>query len=371
MNVTFAHSGLPTAIRPFDLIDLLWRVRGLLGLQDVHIAYLRHLFLSVRSEDFQRGRICAAWTSPGKLADELQVSPRQLNRVEARLEEVGLILRSWGANRRRFGYRDQDGRIVAAGGINLGPIIERVDELFDLLRIKESEEQNLRLGRKRANVLIKAIRGLDDEVALAAARAILPRLRPAEIRQSDRLNEVIEALSAILADFTTPPSQTSGPSQSDNTDRPNTTEKTKIKKCIPPAATRPPVKTSPIQIVALATERFREIITLYQKGLAADTSRGPGWDSICMAARELSLSHGVSGLGWCKICNTLGQARAALAITIIDRNSQREGRWKVENVAGALLGMVKAETAGRATLDSLAGEALRALERKKVPNGLA
>lgn len=366
MSVTFAHSGLPASVRPFDLVDLLWKLRSILGLQDVHVTYLRHMIRNVRAEDFLRGRICAVWTSPGKLADELQVSPRQLNRIEARLEEVGLILRCWGPNRRRFGVRAEDGRIVVAGGINLGPLVNRVGDLIDLLKVQRTEEKSLREAGDRANSMIKAIRGLDDADALEAARRIFPRLRPSEVRRVGRLQEIINALAAVLASFTARPGQTPTPTRSDNFDRPSTDQDSNIKTCTAPRpAATPPVRATPRQVVTLASDRFKEIIDLYEEGLATSDAHEPNWRSLCMAARELAQMHGISGYDWGQVCDTLGPQRAALALTVIDRNSEREGRWRVENVAGTLMGMVRAEAMGRAVLESLVGEALRSLSSEE------
>lgn len=362
-RVTFAHSGLPSAVKPFDLPDLVSKLRGLIGLQDDDVAYLRHAIRSVRSDDFLSGRVCAFWTSPGKLADELQVSPRQLNRIETRLEACGLIARTWGANRRRFGWRGDDGTITAAGGINLGPLIDRVDELVGLLRARKADEKRLMELRGRARNLIKAIRALDDEAALEAARAVFPRLRPAELGDSDRLNQVIDALAAVLEDFTAAPGRTPQPAASDIPDRPVTIEEETIRTCT--LQTRPasaPTRTSPTQVLALASQRFRRIIALYLAG-TGDGRGSPDWRCICLAARDLALQHGVSGGDWRAICDRLGEERAALALTIADRNADRAGRWKVENVAGTLVGLARAEAMGRALLESLVGEAIRSLDQ--------
>ena len=166
MSVTLSHAGLPTTMRPFSLLDMVAKLRKSLRLRDEDITYLRYIATFLRAEDFQVGRICATWVSAGKLADELHVSRRQLARIEKRLEDRGLIRRTWPPKGHRFGQRDSSGKIVFAGGVNLAPLVDRVTELLEALRVAEDEGRRLKDARQKANELIRAIRSLGDPEAL-------------------------------------------------------------------------------------------------------------------------------------------------------------------------------------------------------------
>lgn len=96
------------------------------------------------------------------------------------MESRGLVLRTASKGGRRFGRRGPDDSIVVAGGINLGPLIEKAGDLVRHIRHEALETARLREHRDRANDLIKAIRALDAQEALEAARATFPRLRPSE-----------------------------------------------------------------------------------------------------------------------------------------------------------------------------------------------
>lgn len=56
MSATYTHQGLPEGVKPFDLPDMLEKLRMRLGLRDEDIAYIRYLLRKVRAADFQPGR---------------------------------------------------------------------------------------------------------------------------------------------------------------------------------------------------------------------------------------------------------------------------------------------------------------------------
>ncbi|MFN4128985.1 MAG: hypothetical protein ACK4GC_04105 [Paracoccaceae bacterium] len=70
MSTILTHGGLPANVRPFDLADILAKLRTQLGLRDEDISYVRWALRKVQRDDFQPGRICAIWTSVARLADE-------------------------------------------------------------------------------------------------------------------------------------------------------------------------------------------------------------------------------------------------------------------------------------------------------------
>lgn len=356
MSVSLSHSGLPGTVRPFDLPDLLAKLRSSLGLRDEDVAYIRYVIAHLRSEDFRPGQICAVWMSAGTLSDALQINLRRLTRIETRLEERGLIARTWRRNGRRFGRRDASGRITCAGGVNLGPLVDRVSNLLDAVRAAEANRLELKEARHRANDLIRAIRALDDADALDAARAVFPRLRPSELGSAERLAEVIDALGAVLDDFASASGRSPETAGSDSSARPCTDREPITRTCTEPL----PVRTSPRQVWTLASERMRALVRVYADGLGCDE---PDWRCLDHAAHELARSYGLSGRDWSEACDRLGTERAVLCILVADRNRDRPGRWQVRDVAGAFIGLTRQEAMGRALLEELVSEAIRSLGR--------
>ncbi|VDC28631.1 helix-turn-helix domain-containing protein [Pseudogemmobacter humi] len=355
MSLTLTHGGLPVGVRPFDLADIVGKLRQCLGLRDEDICYLRYALRHLKAQDFEPGRICSIWTSVTRLADELGLSVRQINRIETRLAERALIFRATMRNGRRFGRRSPDGRIICASGINLAPLIDRASDLLRLVQQEAVEALELRAARNRANDLICQIRQLDAPEALDAARAIFPRLRPSELRSRDRLAEVIEALSAVLADFSVPSGRTVEVAPSDSLVRPDTKEEKIIETCRASEHARlGPPTTSPEQVMLLAGPEFRDVIGLYAEGLSP--GKPPSWRALTLAARDRAMMIGISGAQWATSCDLFGETRSVLCLLIADRNAGRIGRYRVRDTAAAFIGMAKAEARGKAVLASLIGE---------------
>lgn len=365
MSATLAHSGLPASCKPFDLIDLVGQLRSDLNLRDEDVAYLRSAFYSVRAGDFQAGRICAFWTGAGKLADSLGVSPRHLSRIEDRLSKRGLIQRTWQRNGRRFGQRDPNGRIIFAGGVNLGPLIDMLPRLLSMVTSAKAARNTIEQLRNAANVLIKKIRSTGEAAALLAAREAFPRLRPSEIANADKLREINEALEAVLSDFCPESGRTSGGAVSDSSVRPTTEEKKNIKICTDegPRQIRP-IATTPRQVWLLASDEFRDCLKIYAAGLGAGKAPGSDWHSICFAARDFASTRGVHADEWLTACNALGAERTALCLAIVDHNARRQDRWQVKNIRSAFSGIVAREVDGQSPLHRLCQERFRYLNRR-------
>lgn len=355
MSVTYTHHGLPEGLKPFDLPDMLEKLRTRLGLRDEDITYIRYLLRKVRGADFQPGRICAVWETVATQSADLGFNVRRITRIARRLETRGLLLRTACKGGRRFGRRGADGKIIVAGGINLGPLVEQAGNLLRLIQHQAQDSERLRNDRERANDVIRAIRGLGAEPALQAARDVFPRLRPSEVNDTDRLAEIIEALEAVLADFSDVSGRTIEVAGSDTSGRPNTNQVNKTKTCT--ATKRPidqPPRTTPAQVALLATRELREIVELYWN--AQDRGGQLSWGSVLSAARERAHQLGISGALWQQQCDLLGAQRTTLCLVVADRNAERTDDYQVRNVAQAFAGMTRHEARKGGIIDSLLGE---------------
>ena len=353
MSTILAHSGLPAGMSPFDLLDILQKLRGRLGLRDEDLAYLRCAFRLVRSDDFAPGRICGYWERVAGLSDRLGFNVRRITRIETRLEACGLILRTAAANGKRFGHRAEDGRILSVGGINFAPMIERAREFLAWHRSMAIGAERLREARLHANNLIRHVRSLDAPKALEAAREVFPRLRPSEIQDGERLAAIIDALEAIITEFSIAPRQTVEVAPSDSSVRPNTDPKKKIETCRPQAA----VRITPAQLLALAGDDLREAIAIYAE--AAGEARFPSLSTIVLAARERAQMLGISGMDWDVAREQLGELRTVLCLLVADRNSGRQGRFAVRKPAAAFIGLARKTTRGDAAITALLAELKR------------
>jgi hypothetical protein len=359
-RLRLTHAGLPEGIKPFDLPDLLHFLRSLYGLRDEDICYLRLIFRKLRREDFHDGRICAIWDSVANLAIEMGVCTRRIQRIETRLQNAGLIVKTTTSNGRRFGRRAPDGKIILASGVNLAPLIDLAPSLIAARSDQLLKAETVKSYRRTVQDLIADIRCMNAKDALDAARATLPRLRPSEVSDPGRLLQIIDALTAILADFSTPPGQTVDVAPSDSLGRPYTKIDMNIETCT--RAERrsehvEPARTNPDQIIMIASPEFRDMIELYRAGISPfEKATLP---VMIKAARELAQIHGVTGAEWSKAVGMIGEDRAAICIALADRNATRSDGFKVRNVAGCFIGMVRKETQGAAVAATLTAELLR------------
>jgi len=320
------HDGLPEGIRPLGITDMLEPLRGQLGLRDEDLAYLRAMFRKLRRDDFAPGRICAVWESVTHIADQLGLLTRQINRIEQRLIRADLIAKTSSGNGFRFGRRRTDGVIEIAAGINFAPLINRMPDIIAYHRSAMVAADQLKTSRRTAADLIAEIRALNADEALRAARTALPRLRPSEINDLKKIETVIDALEAILADFSNTNGQTSEAARSDTLDRPFTKTVINTKTCTKAENEERPsrnVRTTPAQVHELASEQFAEILTMYQDGI--EPGQAMSWRVVCKAAGDFAQTHGISGADWANCCRQLGQERASLCLLLADRNAQRTG----------------------------------------------
>lgn len=362
--VTLKHGGLPEDMRPFQIIDLVSNLRKQLGLSHTEIAYLRLAITKVRRDDFLPGRICAFWLSAQHISEALQISLRQLTRIEATLEAKGLIARTWQSKRRRFGRRDADGRIVSAGGVNLGPLVDQAKDLIVAQQTASQEKEDLKDASSQAAHLIRAIRALANEEALEAAKAILPRLRSSEVTSIKRMQEVISALSAVYESFEDDLGQTEMTAASDKYVRPITNDNINNKKSTSSAPRSKTQAITPMQVRLLASTRFGSAINFYSKGLNCTEA---DWQCIALAARDIAAQHGLSARSWEEACSRLGVHRTILCLLIVDRNHDLSDRWKVRDVAKAFKGLTHKEALGQDLLEKLLGQARRSLRQCKEP----
>jgi hypothetical protein len=81
-----------------------------------------------------------------------------------------------------------------------------------------------------------------------------------------------------------------------------------------------------------------------------------------MAAGDRAHQLGISVGVWQRQCAILGADRAALCLIIADRNSERLDGYRVRDVAGAFVGMGRAQARQGAVITSLLGELIGSVE---------
>jgi hypothetical protein len=357
MSVRLVHGGLPSDISPYQLKRFLKRARVSLGLSKGAIEYLVFAIDNCQASDFAQGRICAIWHSLERLAQTFGLSKRQVGRIEAELVDAGLIRRTYPERKSRSGERI-DGVIKRAAGINLAPLIEQAEYVRSLVsRQMQTDEDHKRL-RQHIQGLFRQIRELGNADADEAATSILPRRRPTELTDIARMQEVAEALEAVLSDFSMDCGRSEMTVESDESVRLNTNKekKNKTRMAEKPMAERR-LNTSPTHARLLAGPQLAEYIDLYACG------GRPDWQVIIRAAHDRAYELGVSSRLWRTRCEQIGQAKTALCLIVADRNSQRTGPFGRNSAAASFAGLARQEAKRIAVLDGLVGELTSTLIR--------
>ncbi|MBQ2262422.1 MAG: hypothetical protein II336_13745 [Loktanella sp.] len=355
MSATLTHRGLPADITPYRLKHLLQQSRTALGLSTGAVRYLAFAIENCQPADFQNGRICAIWHSLERLANIFGMSRRQIGRIEAELVDAGLIRRTYPERKSRSGDRSE-GLIKRAAGINLAPLIEQAEYIRLLVSRQMRADEDQKRLREHIQGLFRQIRALENDVADEAATSILPRRRPVELTDIGKMQEIAEALEAVLSDFSTGVSQPEMSVRSDKNVRLITNKEKKHKTRMAEKLKEVGrLNTSPAHARLLAGTQLGEYIDLYACGAP------PDWLSITRAAHDRAHELGISSRVWRERCVQIGEQRTALCLIVADRNTQRTSAYAVKNPAAAFAGLASKEVREVAVLDRLIGELTSAL----------
>ena len=219
-------AGLPPGAGRFDIVNLLRR-EGVAAAAGWRRGLVEHLALLVRHTydgDWLSGGRPVVWLSVRAAAEALGISECQVRRNERALMELGAIAWRDAANYRRYGWRDADGRIAQAFGLDLSPaaaLLDRIAALDAQLAAERAERRKLRAelaaARRHArDGLLQAVS--DGLIDGAAAEALVEEIRAGALRSDtaplDAMRGRIAAAERILgllrslADGSEPPAGT-------------------------------------------------------------------------------------------------------------------------------------------------------------------
>lgn len=356
MNRLIAHAGLPTGFRRYDLLKLINPLMKQLGLRSDDLRYLHYHIGRTLASDFAPGQICMTWVGVDKIAADLGLNVRTINRIENRLEDAGIIRRVLSSHRKRFGKRNSDKKIISCCGIDLGPLITRAPQLREMLLEKQQVFSQMCTLKDNCKDLLKRIRALNNAVALKAAAELLPRLRPSEVGCLQKLKTIYAGLQDLIAKFETLARQTARTAAPDNSDRRIIAQEDISLSCSRPVKSKSPRKkpsVSPSMIRKLMRTELRDAVDLYASG-NGESPNQPSWNTLVLAARDIAANEGIRFALWEKNALKLGNEYAVLAFAIIHRNAERaDSKWFVESIPAAFTGIVRLGEEGRSVIDRL------------------
>ncbi|WP_317152404.1 replication initiation protein RepC [Sphingopyxis indica] len=315
------------------------------------IALMRHYVLRTSDEDYLEGRICAVWAQVCRTARVLNLSPRSINYAERELETAGFLVRSTGNNGSRSGDRC-NGRITWAAGANLGPLIQRYQELLGKAQAMRLRNRAIDQCKAEIRQINRAIRKSEVAEAKTLAADILPDGRTARINDLERLEDIKTALAAVLVELEPCPGARKTSDRSEENCAPDIPPEESSKICSGSAAAPPSYdRITPRLAAVLATDEYRSVLDMYG---------GVNWPAIVETSFQMALQMGVDQRTWQTACARLGRERAALCIIIIQRNAVLDvsHRYHVKRPNGCLAGMVESSLRGQMNLAGLVGAIL-------------
>ena len=150
--------GLLPQTNRFTVVRLLRQIGRDFGWTGRLIDHLELLISHSQEDDWRGGNRPLVWLSLQETAFRLNISKRQARRNENALLSLGAIAFQDSANCRRFGYRDEEGRIVEAYGLDLSPCAELIPRLTLALEQAVANREKYLILRRRISATRRRIR---------------------------------------------------------------------------------------------------------------------------------------------------------------------------------------------------------------------
>jgi len=157
--------GLEEDTNRYDLLLLVKRVGKSAGFTSRMIELLDYYMAFTRDIDWQEGHSPLVYQSLSKTALDLDVSERQIQKLEKALFEVGALTWHDSGNHRRYGQRCEDtGEILYAYGVDLTPLAYLKETLEQQLAKKKAEKAAWMENKRQISWYRRQIRAMMAEL---------------------------------------------------------------------------------------------------------------------------------------------------------------------------------------------------------------
>lgn len=138
------------------------RVGAHLGLKPADMMLLDTLGAFSEHHDWEAGRRPIVWPSNTRLMEQTGTSLSALKRHMRRLSSAGLITFKDSSNGKRWGKRDETGKIKEAYGIDLSPLSARAIEFEELYTELQLQRERVKFLKRQITIFRRRIRSLID-----------------------------------------------------------------------------------------------------------------------------------------------------------------------------------------------------------------
>jgi replication initiation protein RepC len=362
-----AFAGLPrSTAKPFEILATFEQALPYLGLPPLTQRLVGFLVRQTKPQDWEEGSRPIAWPSNIRLQDLLGVSPQRVKMMIRQLCEAGIFVMRDHPQGKRFGRRDQQGRIIEAYGFDLSRLAQRQDEFKQIAKEAEIERKRMKDLRKRKTQAKQGIAQATDELGrqgdssedldqLMQEAAELVKAGNACTHSAD-LAMIVKALETRQATVenrlrqfikpveTYPEGQPELPHNTSTSLKANQISDTVIASEESSRAEAKPLKAEAPQ----EAKRHPERLDITPHGLVELAPRlspymparsdARDWPAIVEAALWLSSEMGINRTLWARACQVMGREYAAVALALV---STRPASHFTSSPGGYFGGMVK------------------------------
>ena len=370
--------------KPLRFLAAFQEAEPYLGLPPQAFKLIAWLVKMTQPQDWEAGSRPIVWPSALRQQEFLGLTPSAVKTLNRILFEAGIFVLRDSPTGKRYGRRDDQGRIIEAYGFDLSPLAFRADEFIRLAAEARAERERMQGLKRRATCARRAIAQIGETLAaigplpcdwpqLAAETAgLVAAIRKA--RTSDDLALIVKGLEgrkaqaeawgkqasqavhtnpagpvdrphAITTNSPVYPSDTvvaaeesSRGEDSPQSQQPLAEIEAEPVKETPPPIPEPPAKVQPAELLQLAPRLADHVAQPY-----------PEWRDIVDAAGDgLRVDLGVSPSLWGEACVAVGRQRAAIALAVV---STKPREHFTRGAGGYFAAMIKRAKTGELHLD--------------------
>jgi replication initiation protein RepC len=158
-------TGLPRGTaKPFALLAAFQQAEPYLGLPVHAYKLVSWLVSQTQPQDWEKGSRPIAWPSAQRQQEFLRLSAPRVKALNRALFEAGIFVIRDNTQGRRYGRRDDKGRIIEAYGFDLSPLAQRYDEFVRIAAAAKIERDRMRQLRRRVTLARRAVTQATEEL---------------------------------------------------------------------------------------------------------------------------------------------------------------------------------------------------------------
>jgi replication initiation protein RepC len=364
-----SFTGVPRGTpKPFKFLYAFKEAEPHLGLPAHTYKLIDWLFRFTNAQDWEEGSRPISWPEARRQEEFLGLSPRRVQELNRALAEAGIFVMRDDPQGRRYGHRDNNGRITKAFGFDLSLLKERHDEFKKIAAEAQIERNRMKKLRQQKTLARKAIAQAAEEIAAQGhdSEALQQLLKEAadlvkagsQCRRSDELGLAVKALERrqdgiqqMLRDLIKPVE--SAPMGAENSTHSTTTTLTandinhtviaserSSRGAAQPVAQDPlpsPRQTLFPESLQITPSTLVELAPRLAPYMPA-RSRDMSWPAIVKAALYLSAEMGINRTLWSRACQVMGEEYAAVAVATV--SARPEGHF-TSGPGGYFAGMLR------------------------------